>query len=932
MPKLFAQSGHSLDLPDREVVFGSSINCDIPLTAEGLIERHFVIGHGVLRDLSGRNPGTLVNGELVDRAAIHHGDVISVGSLKLGYWNPAPEPRSGESGSPFLAGSVYSGPAPLSLSQTGPTPAAGNNLGLNLPPLQSTPLATPISLGNTPLVLPSITSPVPLPEYPIDSRQQASAPVPLDEEVAFVPQETAPVAAPVPSRHTARVAADAHPNRKPAPPKPPRVTLASAPIPAPTPFSAPEQAPAAEIRSAPVPLPPPLPQARSVEATPPLPAPPEKANTTAVPTAWMNPLQVREAVNQPAERATGTIVPVDGGLQIQAPPLKMRKKRRVLVRHPGAIAAITILTGIGAWSFTGSGQESIRSFSKQAADYLRPAEAAEITPTEPGQSVPGAAAIEQQASAADSLLPQSDHRDIIKSFLTERTTTLCYADLKQLMPYYNNMASGRSLPAQREMSEAFHKHYGIFLEGFDQFTCLRGTGKDEFLFILSAEKPVNVEAIFGIPKDRYQAHAFPASRKQRLPRPHQVTTAANLPLSAGLYDPYTLILGKKTWVDSIFNGDGAPGLREATCLFPVRAFKEPGALIMVERLAPVEITAGSVLYETSVSNLFLRSKGNSTLTLTRHPEAKTEDFVDQASAALKQQAAQIASAVQKSAEPVLKAKSGTPDPVETQETINDSEATIPIPAGEALIAQAIEGVARTFMSKSPMVELILSAHDAVINFNKARQTKADEAMRADTVPMALQLLMTGINGGGALRERVFRIPRIEPAQMESFSSLLAMEEKVGLVFRPNADKISPAISELAMKARDYRNAELVASLWIKSGIPATEATDAATAVNKAQEWGKGEGINERSALGLPVLTDGEVKGVLKLISMQNGKLSWKPGEAGYRSWLRNVGGKVEQAQIAPGSAGSIEKSGGKQARPFQSLKEAARPARVMTPR
>ena len=44
MAKLIAQSGHSLDLPQRRVTLGESSACDIPLaTGLGLAAKHFEI-------------------------------------------------------------------------------------------------------------------------------------------------------------------------------------------------------------------------------------------------------------------------------------------------------------------------------------------------------------------------------------------------------------------------------------------------------------------------------------------------------------------------------------------------------------------------------------------------------------------------------------------------------------------------------------------------------------------------------------------------------------------------------------------------------------------------------------------------------------------------------------------------------------------------
>ena len=627
----------------------------------------------------------------------------------------------------------------------------------------------------------------------------------------------------------------------------------------------------------------------------------------------MNPAdELKSKVRPPVTPDPDFAAAAADGPMIAAPPLTMKKPRVPLIRRPKMIAALIILTGAGVGLSSSVVQKQIQKATAQAIAMLRP-DPARAAALAQEQAVVEEEVRDEGLSAVESLVPQTDHRTVIKSFLTERTNTLCYADLRQLVPYYNNTASSKNLPAQREMSEAFHKHYGVFLEGFDQFTVLRGAAKDEFLFILSAAKPVNVESIFGIPRERYLAQAYPPGRKQSLPRPHVVPNTANLPLSAGLYDPHTLIIGRKSWVESVFNGDGAPGLREATCLFPATAFKDPGALIIVERLAPLDTAGSDVLYEISVSNFFFRSRGTSTLTLTRHPDARTETFVDQASKALRQQAELLTRTAPKNAEPVIVAKKpagkdGEEDAYAPQENIGDTEATVSIPEGESMIAQAIENVARTFMSKSPTIELILAAHNAVVNFNRARQTKAEDAMSARTVSDALNLLMQGINGGGVMREHTYKIARVEGKQFEAVSSLLALDEGVGLVFRPNTETVSPAVAELALKARDYRNAELLAALWIKGGFNGSHARDASGALQHLLDWCKGAGKPYRKAAGLPELTRSEVDGVLKLITLKEGKLVWRPGEAGYQSWLRSASGSSDQAQSLPPGSSMIQRS------------------------
>jgi hypothetical protein len=94
--------------------------------------------------------------------------------------------------------------------------------------------------------------------------------------------------------------------------------------------------------------------------------------------------------------------------------------------------------------------------------------------------------------------------------------------------------------------------------------------------------------------------------------------------------------------------------------------------------------------------------------------------------------------------------------------------------------------------------------------------------------------------------------------------------------------------DLAVKARDYRNAELLISLWSAAKFTKSDAQDVATAARKVLEWASKDGARQRLSVGLPSLTDIEKENALSLLSFQNGQLTWKPGEDGYRTWLRKV--------------------------------------------
>jgi hypothetical protein len=216
--------------------------------------------------------------------------------------------------------------------------------------------------------------------------------------------------------------------------------------------------------------------------------------------------------------------------------------------------------------------------------------------------------------------------------------------------------------------------------------------------------------------------------------------------------------------------------------------------------------------------------------------------------------------------------------------ITTTEASITVPDGEALLREAIESVAHSFMSQSPSVELILAAQKAVLNFNQARLKQAPETMTVTSVAEALELLQGGISAG----QQVYQIERLEPAQADEIVHLLAMEDRAGLVFRPSTDHLNGTMLDLAIKARDYRNAELLISLWAVAKFTKEDAQDAATAARKVLEWANKDGARQRISVGLPTLTDVEREHATALLSFQNGQLTWKPGEEGYRTWLRKV--------------------------------------------
>ncbi len=711
----------------------------------------------MVRDVSG-GVGTLVNGIMVQEQVLHHGNVITAGGLRLGFWNTELPQQPEES--PFLAG------ARSTMTEESP---------------------------------------------------QAPAPVP-----AVIPPD--PVAA------------------------------AEAPVPA---KDEPVSAPA----------PPPLP----VSAGPPV--------------AWVNPAEEntrQAAADHPAGTApspeSATITHVDKPRRVWSQSYRKLAGRRTVICTSLAVLGCAAVFAVRTdavqkamaphWSKVTTWVNTPKPATK-AAPVKTPDDSSTITVSDP----------------ADSITPKANHNDVVKRMLTERTLSLFQADLTQLVPFYNASASARNLPPQREMTEAFRKHYGILLDGFDRLTCLQAPGKDEFVFVLSASSRVNIESILGIPASRAKDSAAAKTGGTRI---YPVKTIGRV-YGVAQYDPFTVILGQQSWIDTALNGGAGPTLREALSLFPDTACRNPGALIMAERItAPGDGAAHSV-FQTAVSNLFFNGKGESRLTLTRNPEVKESHFVEQSSKALKEQARALMQAVKVSEALTVggAGKAGkNASPVDSGEIITTAEASILIPDGDALLREAIDSVAHTFMSQSPSVELILAAQKAVFNFNQARLKRAPEAQSVTAVAEALELLQSGISVHGS--DRVYQIERLEPNQADELVHLLAMEDKAGLIFRPNTDHISGSLLELAVKARDYRNAELLISLWTTAKLSASSAADVNGAVRKVMEWANGEGARQRISVGLPSLTSEEYKNASALLSIQNGQLTWKPGEEGYRTWLRRV--------------------------------------------
>lgn len=835
MAKLIAQSGHTLDLPTRRVTLGESSNCDIPLSAGlGLAPVHFEIepvsdGNYVLRDVSG-GAGLTVNDQIVKELTLNHGNVIGAGALRLGFWNSENAP---EVAAPVAA--------------VTPPPAA----------VIPTPVPVPAAPPQVPAV-PASVAPPPVPAIPA-----APPPPPVPSPAPSEPQ---------PALFIPVASLNANGGRTPEPPGIPPL-------------------PSARTEPVAPPIPP-------VPGAPPAVPPPVPAGAGGPPVAWCNPEEQR-AAEQAARMAASVSPHAQAGQPGGAVPRAQRVRSSRRPRFGRRTVMLAALIGVVALGGAALMVPSVRAaitpvWTKVTAwvnpgkpEAKKPAAAPAAAKASPATT---AAAKSRQPEADKSVTPKTEHNEVVKRMLTERTISLFQADLSQLIPFYNANASQQSLPPQREMTEAFRKHYGLLLDGFDKLTCLRAAGKDEFVFVLTSPTQVNLESMLGIPPSPVKEKKSAVKAKSSI-RIYPVKLTGKV-YGAAQYDPFTVLLGRTTWIDAALKGGSGPSLREALCMFPYTAAKNPGALIMVERIFHASESQTPSAFETAVSNLFFKGKGESRLTLTRNPDVKEEIFVEQSSAALKEQASSLFQSVKLTGAPTLADAQAKPigTTADPGEIITTNEASIIIPDGEALLKEATDSVARNFMSQSPSVELILAAQKAVLNFNQARLQAAPETQTVTSVAEALELLQGGITvtGRSSGRDLVYQIERLEPAQADEVVHLLALEERTRLVFRPSTDHLNGTMLDLAVKARDYRNAELLISLWTAAKFTKSDAQDTASAARKVLEWADKDGARQRLSVGLPDLTDTERENAVALLSYQNGLLTWKPGEEGYRTWLRRI--------------------------------------------
>ncbi len=588
--------------------------------------------------------------------------------------------------------------------------------------------------------------------------------------------------------------------------------------------------------------------------------------------------EIITAADAPAAPATGTIPAAVPPVAALLPSASQRVPRRspaspLMVR---VACGVLLLIAAAAFCATDPGQRLISPLISKihqwnTARAPKPHEAAASKSTEGTVAV----SAPPKLPASPTIIPQTAHEEICRRLLTERTQSFIYADLRLLIPTYNLMASQQGLPSQREMSESFRKAYGAVLDPFDQLSLLQTDAEEDFLLVLSGKEALSLEKIIGQP-------TRPGHDGSLYSRIYTVK-AGQRTLSAALFDPFTLILGHPRAVTRATQADPGPQLREARCMFPTTAHRNPGALIMVKRVNVPAPNAESppTAFETIITNLFITTGTPSTLTLTRNPEVPEKAFVDAAAPALKEQAAALAPSL--GADPKSFSKIA---PSEINLTLN--EATVALPGGPALISSALENMARSFVRTAPTMSTILEAQDAVMRFNTARSTGAETALRASSSREALELLSEGIRGGGRFGGATFTLSS-KTHDLDQLSGLLQLDTTVGLVYRPDPEALSDSSLALALKARNYRNAELLISLWPHTNLKAGPDDTAGTAARQVLDWAASpQGRQQGSIMGLPVLTPEEFEGALSHLALTKGALEWKPGQANYGTWVRLV--------------------------------------------
>ena len=865
MARLFAPSGDSLEIPDRRIRYGVSAACEIPLTADlGLEDVQFETapmpdGGHALRHAGGA-VATLVNGSPVHETVLRHGDIISAGKLQLAYWRPMaePAPHPAPTVSPARGGVVL--PPPGRISE----PVAPIPLGMAapLPPLAVTPPAP----ASPP---PAAAAPPLAPSPPLPEPDPTPVPRPAPQTEASPPPPSRPYE-PIREKEFFQPLA-------PEPPvSPPAAAAAEAPreplLPAETVESTPALFTEAPAQDAPAPAPPPR---------RPLPVPPRRRRLR-----WSGAMTALVMLLS-AGGGAAYYLRTPGGRAAAAPWIaKFREWAEPKPAAPpsGVSAPSPAAVPVPAPAAPGSGENS-----PAASPSPPPAAASAAAPKE------------------NEIVERTDHQDVVRSLLTARTRTLFYADLKQLVPYYNTLAASRNLPPQKEMTEALRRQYGAALDSFTQLSCLQGEGKEDFVFVFTAAEKFSLSDVLGRAGEPAPSGDGPPNSQKRGSQAKILSVrGGNRTFGAAQYDPFTLLLGQPKWIELALQRTDSPPLREAKVMFPQTAHRAPGALIIVERLTGGGETGdgNSVeVFETVVSNLFLPGKGDSTISLTRQPEAKEELFVQSAGGALREQAAAIAENVKKQGGALSSAPAAEP-------TISINEAGLALADGSALITTALESMARSIMEKRPSLSAILHAQEAAGLFNSARAAGSPEALAAASPAAALDLLIGGLRGAGGSSGAVFQLPAAAAGETDAMARLLALETGIGLVYRPDKSSLAGPALDLALAARDYRNAELLLMLWNQAKLKTGDNRDPAAAARSVMTWASSpEGAATRSMLGLPALTVEEFTGAAAHLEVSGGALVWKAGEPDYRAWVRKVNAAPDKKDTGAAAPASPESAG-----------------------
>lgn len=599
-------------------------------------------------------------------------------------------------------------------------------------------------------------------------------------------------------------------------------------------------------------------------------------------------------------------------------PIKPRRKAR---RFRGAlIAGVATTASLAAacavlWISSDEVRGKARNFWTEFQVWLQPQD---NPPPAPSVATPGAVA--QQGAetgpapiiASPDILPQAAHSDVVKQMLTPATESLFSVDLRQLIPFYNTVLKElRDLPERSEMAGAFKRYYGVQMDDFDRITTLQSKEKDDFVMVLSSERKVDLRAMLGMGPEVPvpQPSRTEESEDGRPPRPQIPVLryeVSGQTFAAAQLDPFTVVIGKTEWVRQGVSRGIPAEAHEALCMYPETAMQNPGALVVVERLGRRSTNRNAVSpYETTILNLFLNSKGGgSRLMVTANPEVKPEIFVQQCVNDLKQESLERAQRARESIPDIPGSKPPASAQATDEPEVHTTEASIALPDGERMIMTVVDHVARSFMARSPSIELILQAQAAIKFFNTARINAAADALTCDSVTAALERLSEGIRGGNQSIGGKITMPGLTDERIRQMSTLLELDPKVGLIFRPNFDSLDGSTREMAMKARNYWNANLLSSGWKEGGLGPAQGSDVLTACRQVLAWAATRsGASFRLGFGLPDLTDEELIGASALLNMEKGHLVWRSGETDFRTWVKQL--KPDAKKASPDLPGRV---------------------------